>query len=215
MNHKLKHTDFDYCTKCWRKILNNRSEFRQKLSSSCKISSNREDVKEKIRKSLLGKNAGDRNGMKKPESRKKASESRKKIMTDDFRKRISDWTKKAWSDGSYDGVKVGKCKWYNFTDNNGKLHKLQGSYELKFAEWLDEHGFRFDSHKGIFKYEIDGNIHSYYPDFFVYGWNSYVEIKSDYHFQFAKEKMIKVVEQNTINLTVLLNKDLKQLGINL
>lgn len=54
-------------------------------------------------------NSGDKNGMKQPEARAKASKTRKAKFANDpeFKEMIAECTRQAWADGKYDDVPVG------------------------------------------------------------------------------------------------------------
>lgn len=214
---KPKHPEKDYCNSCWRSILNNRKEYKDKMSRSLKNTYiNDPTLKTRISESCKGINKGDKNGMKSEAARKKASISRKKLMEDpEFRKKISIYTKKAWADGKYDNVKVGRCKWYSYTNKKGIVYKVQGTYELKFINWLDNNNLTFKVHKNNIKYLDDNNdYHLYYPDFFVEEWDSYVEIKSNYYYELSKNKIKNIIKSNPkLKLIVLKEKEMRELGI--
>jgi len=73
--------DKDYCTNCWRKKLNNRPEYKKKMSESIRnMYKNNPDIIDKKRKSMKGKNKGETNAMKRPEVAAKSKESRKKYL---------------------------------------------------------------------------------------------------------------------------------------
>jgi hypothetical protein len=164
-----------------------------------------------------GVNAGDKNGMKKPEARAKASQTRKQMMQSrELREEISAQVRKAWADGKYEGVRVGQCKWFSFKKKDGTTIKLQGTWELAFAKWADEKSMTFATHKGRLAYVMDGQTKSYYPDFFVEDWGCYVDIKNDYHMQLQKDKFQAIQSSNpNVKIRILGKEDLKQLGVSL
>lgn len=133
----------------------------------------------KIRKSTKGINRGDKNGMKNPTTRAKMSKTRREKVTSDpqYRKMLSEHMTKAWKNGKYDHVNVGKCKWYSYTKKDGSTCKLQGTWELKYAKWLDEHDVQFIAHRGRISYVLNGNDRAYYPDFYLVNDNLYVDVK--------------------------------------
>lgn len=171
----------------------------------------------KISDSFKGKiNLGDKNGMKKISARNKVSNSRKEMFKNKkIRKEYSEKTKQAWKDGKFDGVSVGKCKWYKYKKIDGTIIKCQGTWELAFAKWADQNGLNFDTHKGRIPYtDENGEERSYYPDFFVYDWNEYIDIKSDYYWELHKSKFDLIwASNNNITITVLKKQDLANLGI--
>lgn len=57
--------------------------------------------------------------------------------------------------------------------------------ELAFYIWLRDHSIQFEYQPKdhLIKYEVDGVIHTYYPDFFLIKENLIVEIKGDWFFK--------------------------------
>ena len=153
--------------------------------------------------------SGDNNGMKQIEARNKVSKSRKKMYENkDERRKTAELTKKAWENGKFDGVKVGRCKWYDY-----KEYKVQGTWELAFIKWLDNNNLKFTCHRGRLSYFDDnGYEKSFYPDFYVYDWNSYVDVKSDYFYNINKNKIDNILKHNK-NVKILLKEDLIKLGV--
>jgi hypothetical protein len=171
----------------------------------------------KIKKGTKGKiNIGSKNAMKRPEVREKMKKSRRQWLSDPLvRQKMSETARKAWVDGKYDGVKVGQCKWFNNIRPDGSVVKLQGTWELAFAKWLDEQNIEYDTHKGRIGYNYtDGILRSYYPDFFVKTWDSFVEIKNDYHLKLQELKFQAIYLCNpNLKLKILRKCDLDELGI--
>lgn len=59
-----------------------------------------------------------------------------------------------------------------------------------------------------------GDLHSYYPDFFIHEWNCYVDIKNNYHYELQKEKFESIMISNpNLKLKILLKEDLLKLGV--
>jgi len=157
-------------------------------------------------------NVGSKNGMKQLEARKKVSDWRKN-MPEQLRRQISERTAQAWKDGKFDGVKVGRCKWYTINTKGG-LIKVQGKWELMYALYLIDNGIRFYSHRGRISYiDGDGNSRSYYPDFYLVDEDKYVDIKADYFWELQKEKFQYIKEQNECQVEILLKKDLLKMGV--
>lgn len=111
----------------------------------------------------------------------------------------------------------GTCKWFDYVDQYGNEHRLQGSYEYKFAQKLDELNIKFKSHPHGIKYEINNKKTFYFPDFYIPSKNLYVDTKSNYYLKLQDlEKFNKVREQNSnINLVILTEKYLEAFGIKL
>ena len=170
---------------------------------------------ENIKVGTKGINAGDDNAMKRPEVRRKMSQTRKSIMTPEFRQKIADSVSNAWAEGKYDGVRVGQCKWFNHTMPGGKIVKVQGTWERAFVEWADKQGLFYTCHRGRIPY-VDENGHqrSYYPDFFVNEWDCWVDVKNEYHFNLQKSKFLMIEQSNPdLKLKILRKKELVKLGV--
>jgi len=209
--------EMNYCEPCWTSIRQKTEQAKEKMSKAINdmiqndpdwILRNSESKKGKI-------NLGESNGMKSEDAKRKASKSRSDLMSAGYTKIVSEYTKKAWAEGKYDGVKVGRSKWYDYEHSNGNIYKVQGRYEYHFIEWLDKNELKFDCHRKKIKYtDIDGNWHSYLPDFFVHNWDSYVEIKNKFHMSQQEEKFEMIRKSNPgIKLKILIETDLEDLGI--
>lgn len=163
-----------------------------------------------------GINKGNSNGMKNPEARARASETRKRKFKEDleFAKQHAEMTKKSWADGKHNNTQVGRCKWFDYIKKDGTVIKCQGSWELKFAKWADENGLKFEAHKGRIPYKMNGEDKNYYPDFYVYDWKCYIDTKSKYFQDLNKEKIKCILASNPdLNLKILGKEDLNKLGI--
>ena len=126
----------DYCEKCWCSIRQNTQEAKIKMSNSLiELHKNNPKIRKKISKTLIKNktNVGDSNGMKKLENRLKVSNTRKKLFKNpSFREKASNIMIKAWADGKFENVNVGKCKWYTYKHSNGKNTKFKelGNWNL-------------------------------------------------------------------------------------
>lgn len=108
-----------------------------------------------------------------------------------------------------------KCRFYKvYNPYLDKEVSVQGTYELKYANYLNENGIKWDRGKYInIKYHRKGLNRTYYPDFYLVDSDVYVETKG-YFFENDKEKMKQVIEQNKDkNFQILLKDDLINLGI--
>lgn len=135
-------------------------------------------------------------------------------LTDVHKKQISDTRKRDWANGEiYKNVKAARTKWYDYEDRFGRKLRLQGTWELAFAKWLDLKCFSFVAHKGCVWYQdVKGDSRVYLPDFWVDEWKSYVDIKNDYLFSRSQEKM-NSVQKTGVPLKILLKRDLIELGV--
>ena len=208
----------DYCRKCWFGLLNRTTERRNSNSDGLKRFHSSEGgikYREKMSKIHKGKISGDKNPMKRPDVAKKVSEARKEMFKDpDIRKIYSEANKKAWADGKFEGVRVGQCKWFDYKHSNGDVYKVQGTWELAFIKWLDKNNMKFTCHRGRIPYILKEEDHSYYPDFWVDEWDSYVDVKCRYFYN--EEKFNAIRESNPVmNLKILYKKDLQELGVDI
>jgi hypothetical protein len=208
--------DGDYCCKCWTGILNSRKEYREKMSYSLKeMRKNNPNLSVTISETSKsrGINAGNKNGMKRAESKAKVSSTRIKLFqkNPELRIQLSNQTRKAWADGKFDGVRVGQCKWFDYCSKNGTVHKVQGTWELAFIKWLDKNDFSFLCHRGRLPYNLNGQNKNYYPDFWVTEWNCYVDVKCK-HF-YNEEKFNAIRNCNKCTIKVLFKEDLLKLGV--
>lgn len=104
--------------------------------------------------------------------------------------------------------------WYNYIDNFGIKHRLQGSYELALAKKLDEMNVKFISHPKGIKYIRNNKLTYYFPDFYIPSKNLYVDTKSYYFLNLSGDKFKLFREQNpNINLVILTENLLECYGI--
>lgn len=205
----------DTCKWCWRKYLNNRPEYKQKMSQTLKEIASNPAWRQKISNGCKGINLGDKNGMKKEYARKKVSATRKKMLANPLiREQIAEKNRKAWEDGKFDGVTVGKCKWFTHVKPSGEICKVQGKWELAYVKWLDVKGIKYDTHKGRLPYVYNGKKKNYYPDFYLPDIKQYIEIKNDYHLSLFPEKLDLVRKYNSdVKIVLLTKKDLVTMGV--
>jgi hypothetical protein len=163
---------------------------------------------------------GDKNPMKNEISRNKTSVGRKKFFAEnpDEREKISLGLKKAWSDGRFEGVQVGRCKWYSHTKPSGETVRLQGKWEVVFAQYLDKSGIPYEAHpKKKLKYTgSDGGSHTYFPDFYLPDQDAFVDVKGAMFYDLGLEKMRAVQACNPETPIVILTREgFSSLGINI
>lgn len=164
-------------------------------------------------------NVGDKNAMKRPDVAKKMSETRRQRVTSDpeYRRKMSETMKRRWADGKYDGVPLGRCKWYTMRKKDGTECKLQGMWELKYAQYLDSKGIKFRAHRGRFLYiDATGSERSYFPDFYLIETDEFIDVKSEYHLRLGGDKIKRVSKQHPeIVIRLVMKQDLIDLGIKL
>ena len=107
-------------------------------------------------------------------------------------KKHTDKTKQIMSEKRSLNNKGGKSKWYEV---NGI--KVQGTWERNIASILTEKSINWikpSTTNHSFKYQIDGKIKTYTPDFYLESENVYLEIKG-FWWGRDKEKMLSVLTQ--------------------
>lgn len=221
-NMKKKYGDLfndDYCNSCWRPILSNRPEYKKSLSDGVKqaLYERGDEIKNKISKACKGTKMGDENPMRRAEVRAKVSATRTAMMKDpEERQKYVQGSIDAHARGVYIGIDTsGRCKWHTYQHSNGNKYKVQGTWELKFIEWLDNNNVEFECHKGRLPY-VDGEFtRNYYPDFFVPSMGGYIDVKSTYWYKKQQDKWKKLIEQYPGQITVLTEYELRKLGIKL
>lgn len=74
---------------------------------------------------------------------------------------------------SYSSTNVnGRVKHYEY---NGIV--LDGKWELEVAKYLDKNQIKWERPNNGFEYYWNNSIHIYYPDFYLPGYNYYIEVK--------------------------------------
>lgn len=116
----------------------------------------------------------------------------------------------AWSDKTKYKTwvnKGGRSKWFQILDKEGKIQKLQGSYELRLANVLVDSNIKWQSfHKQL----ILSNGDRYAPDFIIE--NRYIDTKSDYFMQLNKDKLDIVKKE--LNVIFINNNSLLEIENN-
>ena len=88
-----------------------------------------------------------------------------------------------------------------FRRKNGCVVYLQSSYEIKFAEILEELNVDWCRPRFVWWTDSNGERHRYYPDFKI--GNLYIDTKNDYLIIQDADKISRVIDQNKINLQVI------------
>lgn len=143
-------------------------------------------------------------GLPKPEiseeTRKKMSNSSKgRKHTDETKRKLSESAKKHCLGG-----------WHTSRTFDYKGIKLDSSYEVKFAEDLDKNNIKWSRPKPLL-YKLNGEEHRYYPDFYLYDYDVYVDTKNDYLINHVNpkygitdvEKIHLVEQQNNVKIYIL------------
>lgn len=117
---------------------------------------------------------------------------------------------------------ITKTKWFSiFSSYDNKNINVQGTWEYKFAEYLNKNNILWTRYNKTFDYKNHENdfIHKYTPDFYLIETDEYIEVKG-YWWKSKngrvddKRKMLNVIEQNKdYTFKIFLKEDLKILGV--
>lgn len=141
------------------------------------------------------------------------SDEVKKILSEKTKNRGAEWhSKNGEAISKTITRKVKSGEWHTslakhmHIDYNGV--DLHGSWELKYAQYLDEHNIEWIRNKDSFSYFYKGKERKYTPDFYLPQSDEYIEIKG-----YKTEKDAAKWEQfpKHRKLVVLLKKELEQL----
>lgn len=97
-----------------------------------------------------------------------------------------------------------------YTLKNGKEIELRGSYELRFAKWLDKNNIDWEYQKSISYIDKEGIKRYFAPDFYLTSINEFIDTKGTLFEEF-REKMNFVKEQKGITIHLLFEDKLKAL----
>lgn len=101
-------------------------------------------------------------------------------------------------------------KYYSIKNIVNETFKVRGTWEVKFAEWLNKQNILW-KRKIYITYKDDMGIRrTYTPDFYIPYTGLYIEIKG-YYPKNDRIKLKKVIEQNKIDLVVLFERHIKKL----
>lgn len=105
------------------------------------------------------------------------------------------------------GGHTSKQKLY-FKKNDGTEVYLQSSFEIRYAELLEENNIDWIRPSPLNWIDANGEDHRYYGDFYLTEFNLYIDTKNDYLIIKDAEKIKRVTEQNNVNLKVLSSREL-------
>ena len=89
---------------------------------------------------------------------------------------------------------------------------LHGTWELRYAEWLDLNNIIWRRPSESFIYTFEGAEHKYTPDFYLIDSNTYIEIKG---YKTAKDQAKWEQFPKELSLNVLMEEDLLKLGLDI
>jgi len=146
------------------------------------------------------------------ESRKRQSKSLEGKNNHFFGRKHSEKSKKKMSKS-----KLGsKPYWYRhkYISRSGKQYKFHSSWELKFAEYLDRDGIKWESGVDKFYYIDDENIRRcYWPDFYLGDSDLYIEIKG--YFRKKDKRKMEIIQNfySDRKFLILRKNDLESMGV--
>lgn len=110
--------------------------------------------------------------------------------------------------------KIEKGEWHNSFSKSRTIEykgiKFLGSWEVKFAQWLDKNNIKWERVKETFKYSYNNKIKQYTPDFYLTDSDTYIEIKG-----YPTEKDFAKWNDFPKTLSIISGPLLKDLGINI
>ena len=134
-------------------------------------------------------------GLQSIEAKKRVAEGNKKRgQTLESKKKLSKIAKERGLGGH-----TSKQRLY-FKKNNGDEVYLQSSYEIKFAEILEDLCIEWERPEPLPWIDIDGNDHKYYPDFKI--GQKYFDTKNDYLAIKDFDKINRVSKQNNVTIEI-------------
>ena len=98
---------------------------------------------------------------------KKTEEQRREKIRNSINKRY----KNGWM------PKAGRCKKIDYNSPIAELIKVDGTWELEVAQYLDKIGVKWKRNKNRFAYNYDSKERFYTPDFYIEDIDSYLEVK--------------------------------------
>lgn len=88
---------------------------------------------------------------------------------------------------------------------------LESSYELRFAQLLDNLGVNWVRPSPLCWVDTEGRMRKYFPDFEIVEPLIYVDTKNDYLIKKDRSKLVAVSQQNAVVISLLSNEKLKEL----
>lgn len=126
--------------------------------------------------------------------------------TEEFKARLSKLSREKGFGGT-----IGSLK-YNFKKKDSSVVKLQSSYELRYAQFLEDNDVKWiRPSKGIPWIDDNQVSHKYYPDFYLIDYDVYVDPKNDFLIEKDKRKIELVCKQNNIFVKILSVEELNWL----
>ena len=129
-------------------------------------------------------------------------------LPEKMKKSISLGMQKAVAEGRQKTTKPGGiCRHYRIKDSTGKECDLQGSWEFKVANFLNDKKIYWERNRTGFKYLFDGKQKTYFPDFYLKDYDLYTEVKG-----YETEKDRAKWKQFKLKLSIIKKEEMKDLS---
>ena len=139
---------------------------------------------------------------------KSLSGKKRKPLSKEHKEKIS---KTLAENNSHNGGYI-KVPYIDYLLKNGKTIKLRGTYEVRFATYLDKNNIEWEYQNSIPYYD-DGQLRHLLPDFYIPTIDKYFDTKG-YLTEDYKHKMQLVKEQTGIDINLIYLKDIEMLENN-
>ena len=83
-------------------------------------------------------------------------------------------------------------------EHQGKILKLESSWEVDIANWLNEHKIEWIRPNHIEWIDSTGKLRRYFPDFYLIDFNIYLDPKNDYQISISEEKLNIISKSYTL-----------------
>ena len=176
-----------------------------------------EETKKKMSEAKKG-NSGRLGKPHSEESKKKMSEAKLGNKVNVGRQRTEEFKEKCSKSARGWMYNKNRTKWYELEMPDGSVQKVQGSYELRYAQHLLSKGIEFTCQPSPHLKYTDqfGGTRTYRPDFWVPLLESYVEIKSTYTLGLrGARKKLEMVQKAGHPLIILTEVELSEMGIDM
>lgn len=82
--------------------------------------------------------------------------------------------------------------------HNGEILKLESSWEVEIARWLDKSGINWTRPKHIPWNDAQGKKRRYFPDFYLPDLGIYLDPKNSYQIKISEEKLAVITSKVTL-----------------
>lgn len=103
----------------------------------------------------------------------------------------------------------GRTKWIEYKDSYGTNIKLNGSWEVLVAEFLNKENINWSRPTLGFEYKWENKKHIYFPDFYLNDYDIYIEVKG-----FERERDKAKLQAFTKKIILLKNNEIQSIKNN-